>query len=53
MWFPPQFTESVSAEPSVVVRIPPTFQLHVQPSSKVVVTSFKNNSWFQVRSLGP
>lgn len=46
----PQFTESVSAEPSVVVNIPPTFQHYVKQTSNVVITSFKRNTLFQVRS---
>lgn len=41
------FTESVSAEPSVVVYIPPTFQHHVKHTSNVVITSFKRNTLFK------
>lgn len=51
MHFFHQFTESVSAEPSVMVHIPSTFQHHVKNTSNVVITSFKGNTLFQVRSL--
>lgn len=50
-FFSPQFTERVSAEPSVMVHIPPTFQHHVKNTSNVVITSFKRNTLFQVSSL--